>query len=215
MRKVAVGCLTASGLIVLAVVVLGTYFYTMYWRPLAGPLSVIFMQQTLDQRIDNQAAYLAPDDGVLTEEQVARFIRVAQGIEARLGAPRIQAMASAAEAIRQAAKGGDSLPVRTLLPLLADIRADCIGAKYTQVDGLNANGLSKDEYQWIRKEAFQAAGIDLTELDFDDLLAGIENAQVKLVVTPAGDARPEANVVMAAPHAAELKRWLTLAFFRL
>jgi hypothetical protein len=204
MRKVAVGCLTASGLIVLAVVVLGTYFYTMYWRPLAGPLSVIFMQQTLDQRIDNQAAYLAPDDGVLTEEQVAR-----------LGAPRIQAMASAAEAIRQAAKGGDSLPVRTLLPLLADIRADCIGAKYTQVDGLNANGLSKDEYQWIRKEAFQAAGIDLTELDFDDLLAGIENAQVKLVVTPAGDARPEANVVMAAPHAAELKRWLTLAFFRL
>jgi hypothetical protein len=112
----------------------------------------------LEAGVRTPGPYAAPADGHLTAAQVDRFLAVQAAVLAALGpatavpdAPAgdlAGAVAEAAGALRALARLGDA----------------GLAAKQAQVDALNAQSMSLDEYRWVRERASEvlvAGGVSM------------------------------------------------------
>jgi hypothetical protein len=96
------------------------------------------------------SAFAEPADGRLGAVQVERFLAVHAAVVAALG----PAVIPAAEA--PSAGGGAFDEAAGTLRALAGLGAAGLAAKQAQVDALNAQAMSLDEYRWIRERAVAA-----------------------------------------------------------
>src|SRR5690606_36571843 len=94
-------------------------------------------------------------------------------------------------------------------------------ARRAQVDALNAQRFSQDEYRWVRARIFEAAGLSVTGVDLSELVDKVKQGDFQL---PSGEAvsldRPDAGVpagnkALVAPHVKSLEAWLPYAVFGL
>lgn len=220
MKKLLGGCLVV--LVLGAIVVgVGAYFLYRAASPLIedarGYLEGMSQLSELDRRIDNKSPYTPPANGELTEAQVERFVRVQQHVRAQLG-QRMKEIEERYQQLKQDS-GTNQVPFTELLNSLRDITGVYVDARRFQVEALNKEGFSQDEYSWVRDRMYHAAGMEVgSRIDIQKLedairngtgLEGIRADRVRLPEAPAK------NRALVKPYIEQMDDWLPLVFFGL
>lgn len=215
MKKALVGC---AGLTLVLLVAGGGALYFYVYKPFVSDYvgSAVEMAAVADMNaeVENQAAYASPPDGKLSAEQVERLVRVQEAIKTGLGG-RIEALEAKYE---QMEAEGRTAGYREVLGAWRDAAGLFTEAKRAQVRALNAEGFSLDEYTWVRREAYRAAGLGLPAVAVGDLLEAAQHGDPQVVqqrqARAYGDV-PEQNRAAVDPHAKTLEENAPLAWFGL
>jgi hypothetical protein len=225
MRKFALGCVV--GLVLLGLVV-GVAAYVV-WRA-ASPVVEQVSNVTeglrrlgdvsaIERDLANTAPYTGPESGELTDAQVARFLRVQTAVKSALGARADAFAAKYKELSRTLPDGTVTVPsLPQVLGGLSDLSTLYLDAWRAQVEAMNTQRFSREEFSWVRSRVYQAAGLDAIRYDARDLerviramTAGkeVEPPQVRLP-----DA-PERNKALVRPYRDQVATWLGMAAFGL
>jgi hypothetical protein len=107
---------------------------------------------------------------------------------------------------------------RAVFTALGDLAGIVAEAKRIQVDALNQLGFSVAEYQWVRDQAYRAAGAAFTELDlkalWDAAQKGDFNVEPPKPQSGAGEV-PEKNKALVKPYLDKIQQWIALAWMGL
>jgi hypothetical protein len=222
MKKVLAGCL-----IVLFICAVGgavvVYFLYRAAQPMIQNVSESIDRaqelSALGEKIANKATYTAPASGELTQAQVDRFLRVQDRVVSNLG-PRWKDLEARVKDIQSRTDAGaKELSFTEVLTFFAEAGSVLVEARRAQVDALNAEQFSSEEYNWVRVNAYSAAGLELAgAIDWSAVQTMMqENAAKAGVPAPTLPKMevPEANRALVKPHVAKLKEWWGLAFLGL
>lgn len=218
MKKLLSGCLV-TGIVALVALTIGA---VVLYRS-AGPVwdsaraywSRLSDFGAIDQKISNKAPYTPVASGELTEAQVQRFARVQESVRGALG----QRMRQIDEKYR-ALTAGDAAQTPSLTQFagaLGELSTIFVDARQFQVNALNANGFSRAEYSWVRKQVFEAAGIEaLSAVDLAQVEQAIKNRTgidaIRMPEVPESSV-PARNRALVKPYLGEVDEWIPLAFF--
>jgi hypothetical protein len=225
MKKLLVGCLV---IIVLMVVVAGVGAYFLWRaaqpmvdgaRQMVSGMSQLAEAVEADSRLVSTASYEGPASGELTAQQVDRFLRVQAHVRRTLG-ERADAFKEKYREIGTSRPDGTQVPpsLSQLLAGLGDMSQIYVDARRAQVDALNAEKFSREEFTWVRLRVYQAAGIQATGYEPRELERMIKGMTAGREVTvPEVDLPdiPENNRALVKAHVAELMEWLAMASFGL
>ena len=105
-----------------------------------------------------------------------------------------------------------------LMAGLGDMSKVYLDARRAQVDALNTEKFSRDEFSWVRLRVYQAAGIEATGLEPRELERVIQektsSAPVPMPTVNLPDA-PAKNRELVKPYAKAIMEWLAMASFGL
>lgn len=225
MTKFLAGCL--MGLLVLGVLVGGVaYLAWGYLRPavttvtdMASGVTQFGGATDIDRDLRHTALFDPPPSGELTADQVARFVRVQQQVQAALGDRRDAFAARYRELSPRAPDGTVAVPsLQDLVGGVKDLSGVYLDAWRAQVAAMNAAGFSRSEFSWVRGRVYQAAGLDAVRYDARDLAQGLERlaegARLDVPAVTLPDA-PTANRALVRPHLELIRSWLGMAAFGL
>lgn len=160
MKKVLGGCLIVA---LLALVVGGGAAWWFVLRPAwnAGNQFLDAANQIadlarLEAQVHNRTAFAPPDDGRIPDESLSRFLAAQQTIQDRLGPTLTTLEAKYRQIEAEAGSRGVQPGLTEALGAYGDLFSLVRQAKQAQVDALNAQNLSLDEYRWIRVQAYAA-----------------------------------------------------------
>jgi hypothetical protein len=225
MKKLLVGCLVVVVLLGIAGVV-GAYFLWRAAKPmvesataLAGNLTRFSEAAALEDRLTSTARYQGPASDEITPAQLERFLRVQAHVKRTLG-ERAEAFKEKYKEIGSTRPDGTETPpsLSQLLAGLSDLSGIYLEARRAQVDALNTEGFSREEYSWVRTRVYQAAGVEVVRFEPRELERLLKQAAAGTEVD-APDVRlpdvPAANRALVKPHAAQLMEWVAMASFGL
>ncbi|RDI96746.1 hypothetical protein DV704_01460 [Meiothermus sp. QL-1] len=190
----------------------GAYIFLI--RPaqnLVGELRQIIV---LDEGIQNQTPYRPPADQQLSQLQVERLLRVQQRVREGLGERYRQVEARLNQLARQQA-GLPNLDYRAVLDLFRDSSALMVEAKRLQVEALNQEGFSREEYAWVRRQVYAALGLGLPQLDPNEVLRQIAARDFNPRVALEKPEAPPANVRLVEAYRQELEAYYPFTWFGL
>lgn len=212
MKRTGVVLLTVGAVILLIVGVAGAVFYVKVYRPIGSPLMAMAGGMSLEKRLKN-VTFLPPASRELTADQVARFAGVEEEVQRRLHT-RLSSLAVNKAALEQASETR-TLSLAVALKAFGQIKNAYLDAKTTQIDAMNRANFSKKEFEWVRKQLYDAAGLRLSQVDVSEVVAGEPDAAVVIrTFDPTGHAA-EHNQRLALPLTAKLETWAALGFFGL
>ncbi len=167
MRKLFFGCSIFVFLFGMAACVAG---YLLVWKPIEAVASEwgagvenIREARSLDGELNNQTPFIEPEDGVLSETQVNRYVAVQRAI---VGARAEQS--TLRERVSQLRDRGN-LTHEELVTAFVEFSEAMRAAKGQQIEALNAQVFSSDEYTWVRRTFFAALGKNLVPMELPDL----------------------------------------------
>lgn len=241
MKKLVIGCGLALLLVGIAGSVAFYYFVYKPARTFVASLSEIGQLAELDAKVANTQAFAAPSNDTLTDAQVRRFVAVQESLHARMGtrASELQAKYKAIDA-----RGSENIGMAEAIGAYRDLFGIIGEAKKAQVDALNAQGFSVDEYTWVKTRFYEAAGVSVTGIDFRELAGKVQSGDLKSLqemVTNAGAAVsdsvkagaegsstsrppqvdtpgvgiPDSNTALVAPYKEKAATWMMYAAFGL
>ena len=160
MKKWLVGCLVTG--ILLAVLVFAAA-YLFIWRPLSaasggdvmGKVSDLKKLGEAEQAVRNKSTYTAPADGKLSPAQVAAFVAVQQTISDKMGAD-FAVLEEKVKKMNEMESQAAEPNFKDIMGGFADMTKLLARAKQVQVEGLNAQNMSMEEYRWIRDQVSSA-----------------------------------------------------------
>jgi hypothetical protein len=221
MKKLLVGCLVFLVLGGIAVAI-GAYFLYRAASPLIEDARNYYegMSQLpeIERQIENTGAHTPPASGELTEDQVKRFVKVQQHMRTALG-QRMTALEEKYKHLKANSESNVPVGVTDLLSGLRDITNVYVDARRFQVEALNAERFSQDEYSWVRDRIFQAGGMEVTSrIDIEKIEeavrrgTGIEDIRADRLPRPNVPAR---NRELVKPYLDQMDEWLPFVFFGL
>jgi hypothetical protein len=214
MKKLAIGC----GIIVLVLAVgvtVALYVVAHKARTYLNETGALSALQTLGKGVNNTAPFTPPANGELTADDVRRFAAVEDAMVATLG-PRFKELAAMQDEMlrREGAEHRKSTSAEDFKNVTASM-AFILQAQGAWVDGLNAQGFSMDQYQWVRGRVWAASGMNVSQLNSGDIAAALKNGGATRPIAEAIGPAPMRNRELVAPYQAKLKDWTPLAFFGL
>jgi hypothetical protein len=217
MKKLVLGCLVVFLLLAVAGGVLGYYFVYQPARQYLAAFRQLDRVRDLDREVTNTAAFAAPAAGELTEAMIARFARVQDVMQTRLGA-KVQQLQRQYEQMSRSIESGGPKDARAVLTALRHLAGIVTEAKRIQVDALNQVGFSVAEYQWVRDQVYRAAGAGFTEIDVKRIWEAMRNGDLRVEpVQPRGGAGevPEKNKALVQPYLDQIQQWIALGWLGL
>ena len=212
MKKIAIGCLVVVVLLAVCGGIAGYWLYSKA-RSYVGQFQAL---AEFDKNVTNVAAFTAPANGELTEDMVRRFVAVQERMHTRLGA-RVEDMKAKQDAFlkRQQAEHRQA-SASEAVAVVADLMKLILEGKTAQVEALNQQHFSLEEYAWVKGQVYTAAGMDIVEISIPNLpeLAK-QGGGVTKPLGELGAAVPARNKELVAPLVPKLKDWAPLAFFGL
>lgn len=209
-RWLALGCLGSLVFLGLA----GWAAYSFLIRPAQALVNDFRQIVLLDRQVERQTAFTPPANNQLTSEQVQRLLQVQRTVRQQLG-ERYQRVEARLSQLANQQVGQLTLDYRSVLDLFRDSRGLVLDGKRMQVEALNAQGFSLEEYHWVRGQVYAALGLGVPNLDPGEILrqigTGNFNPRVDLLVVAA----PAANVQLVEPFRQELKAYYPLTWFGL
>lgn len=169
----------------------------------------------LDKKITNQQSFTPPASAELTKDQVERFVRVQNSVRGALG-QRVNELESKYRNLKVNADGSRLPSVSEFFSAMSELSGVLTDARRAQVDALNQEKFSAAEYDWVRKEFYQAAGVNTVSRPLGELQRMINSVSDRALVsdhTPINT--PEANRELVKPHQRFVDDWLPLLFFGL
>jgi hypothetical protein len=221
MKKLLIGCLVIA---LFAAVLFAVGGYLLYRA--AAPvledarsyLEGLTELGELEKDITNQTAYSAPTNGELTEAQVQRFVRVQDSVRAAMG-QRMTEIEEKYKHLKANADNREQPSIGEVLGALREIGGLFTQARRYQIEALNREKFSQDEYRWVRNRVFEASGIEVASMiDLQKIAeaarqnTGIED--LKAPELPKVNV-PEKNRALVKPYVDQMDRWIPLAFFGL
>ncbi len=216
-KKIIFGCL-GVGLLVL--IVGGYLFYSMVVKPITGSLDTLKEIHETNEQIVNRTPYQPPPTGELTENQVERFVAVQteirHGLEARF-----------AEFEKKYEELSDDLEerdpsFREIMNILGDVVKLYSDAKQIQVDALNREGFSLQEYRFVQQSFYQALGVELFAFNLDMIAKAASEGDIDFDLDEFEDRKkykldevPEKNRELVAPYTDSADVWITFAWWGL
>lgn len=152
----------------------------------------------LGDDIANTTSYTPPADGRLTPAQVQSLVQVQEVFVAEMGADLARLAQRAREA--QALKNGGEASFQDVATAYSELSTLLKRARDAQAKGVNQAGLSRDEYAFIRRQAFAALPL-LVEMPDLANVPGMPG----MPELPGADRSDEAAMA-AARHNADLLR---------
>jgi hypothetical protein len=160
MKKGLIGCLVVGLVLLLAG---GGAAYWFVLRPMwnAGSAMVQNAQDMakvadVAKSVNNQTPYSPPTDGKLTPAQVQSFVTVQTLLTERMGKD-FDTLKQKYDAIdAEHKKDGKDADLGQVMGAYSDLSALMLKAHQAQVEGVNQQGLSLEEYRWIRQQAYAA-----------------------------------------------------------
>ena len=222
MKKVLAGCLIV---IVIAIIGFGVVAFYAYraMKPVIDNASN-YMDKAreitrLGDEIKIKTRYEPPANGELTATQVERFLAVQTRVRSDLNGQWEQIEKKSAEIKAKADANRQDWTLAEFTSVFTDIGSIYLAGRKSQVNALNVQRFSEEEYDWVRMRVYEAAGVELAggiDLSKIEGLAR-ENAGKNGVDIPKMDLPkvPQKNVGLVKPHAAKLKEWLPMAFLGL
>lgn len=213
MKKALLGC--AGVALVLFLVAGGAIYY--FAKPFVsdyiGGITQLAELTEMNERIENKASYTPPEDEELSRAQVERFLQVQRQMKEEMGR-RFDELKAKYEHIEQEGRDAN---YREVLGAWRDLSDLFLEAKRTQVDALNEQGFSLEEYDWVRTAVYRAASMEIPTQRFDELIeaAKDEGERAESVEAYQADTVPEQNRSLVEPYAEELQENAGLAWFGL
>lgn len=206
-RPWLVGCLAV---VLLVVGGGGVLAYRIVGRPALATMRAardVARIPQIESRLRDQSGYTPPTNGVLTRDQVERYLRAADSVKSDLLGlgEELVARLESLEGRR------DLMAVRDVAIAYADIVHLVVTAKEVQVEALNTEGFSLAEYAWVRTQVLAAAGLAPYEVD----LARLSEGEVAPETAAVSSAVPEENVALVKSLSVDYEEYLPLAAFGL
>jgi len=211
-RNLAIGCGVVFLLLFLAGAGVAWWFIGRPAGELLGSVRDVQRIEQIRDGVRDQGPYAAPADAVLEDGQVDRFLAVQDAMRERLEG-RVTELRERYERIEQ--RAGDPTP-RELAQAASDVTGLLVEATRAQVDALNAQRFSLEEYRWVRARVLEAAGYAAAGYDVAQLTGG--DAPPSLGASrgaPASTIVPQANVDRVEPHRERIEENLVFARFGL
>jgi hypothetical protein len=212
--KIAIGCLVLLVVLVIGGG-LGIYFFVVKpAKSYVESLTSLTEISDLERDIQDQSAYAAPEGGELTKPQVQRFVNVQRELLERLG-NRTEQLSQKYEEYNQQLQDEDSSPgIGALLQMWNDLRGVFREAKETQVQALNRQEFSLEEYKWVKGQFYKALGADIVSLGLDQLAEAIQEQDPGILARreELESLVPEKNKELVAPYKEEAQKWIAFAW---
>ena len=202
MKKILTGCLIV---IVIAMIGFGVAAFYAYraMKPVIDNASNYLDQARevtrLGDEIRIKTPYDPPGNGELTAGQVERFVAVQTRVRTDLD--------------DQWAQIEKKSQAKTIA--FADVATIWLDARRAQVKALNIQRFSEQEYEWVRKRVYEAAGVHLAgnmDLSTIEALARDKIGDAGVQVPPMDLPKiPEKNIELVKPHTAKIKEWIPMA----
>ncbi len=209
MKKVGIGCAVALGIVSLMVVI-GVRVAMNRLQGFMGGVQQLAEISQLDDRVRNRSTYRPEPDQALNEAQVSRYVSIQRAMLAQLG-ERVQELEEKYEQLSE--DRGDRDPtLREVMGAWQDMVDLVVEAKRAQVDALNDENMSLEEYAWIRKQVLSTLGHGFAVFDISRV-AG-EGDEPELPDTPPSEVRQQ-NMQLLDPYMDDADDWLPLSFFGL
>jgi hypothetical protein len=218
MKKLLGGCLIV---IAIAFIGLGVAAYYAYRaaKPMidsAGDYVARAREMvSIGDRITNKTPYVPPVNGELTSSQVDRFIAVQGRVRSDMGDRWGQIEAKSAKIQRRTENNKTDLSLNEVASVFSDLANIYIEARRVQVNALNVHKFSDDEYFWVRRRVYEAAGmqlahgIDMSRIE-DIARSGAQKSGMNIPDIPTPEI-PQTNIRLVKPHVARLKEWIPMA----
>ena len=171
--KWAIGC--GSALIVLLIILsVGGYFAIKFvGGKIVGASSEYRRLSeivTLDKEIVNQSPYTPPEDGLMSLEQRDALVRIQSEINDVLGSDQEQIIRDFIELAKETDSAKDIKKLPKLISLSRKLVGPLHRAKKAQIDAINREGISMEEYEWLRTQAMMVFDIPVVQFNLKQLL---------------------------------------------
>ncbi len=214
MKKLAIGCLVAAG-VLLVVLVIGGYFVYRTASPYIASFTQLAEIPEIEKAVTNTASFTAPESGELSEDTVKRFVAVQTAVQEKLG-PKFDRLRQKFEQIdKMKSEQRREASAAEVLAALSDLAGLLVQAKRAQVEALNSARFSLKEYKWVRERVYNAVGVPLREMDLRRIAEQARAGGTIVREVPTTGEVPERNKALVAPYADKLREWTALAFFGL
>lgn len=221
MKKLVIGCGLALLLFGITAAVAGYYFVVRPARAFMASMTELSEVADLDTALTNTSPYTAPADAALNAAQVQRFMAVQSAVKTQLGTRFEQLKAKYDQLDGEMNEGKRSLRLSETVGAYRDLFSLISDARTAQVNALNAQNFSRDEYRWVRLRVFEAAGLSVSGVDLSELVDKVKQGDFELPsrtdakMGAPGRGVPDQNKTLVAPHTADLKEWVPFALFGL
>jgi hypothetical protein len=221
MKKLLVGCLVIA-LFAAVLFAVGGYLLYRAAAPVLEDARSYLQGLTdlgeIEKDIANQSPYSAPAGGELTEEQVQRFVRVQDNVRAAMG-QRMTEIEEKYKHLKANAENREQPSIGEVLGALREVSGLFTQARRYQIEALNREKFSQDEYRWVRNRVFEASGIEVAGMiDLQKIAeAARQNTGIEDLTAPELPKVnvPEKNRALVKPYVDQMDRWIPLAFFGL
>ena len=218
MKKILGGCLIVAIIAMIGFGVAGYYAYRAAKPMLDSAGDYIARARemvSIGDRINNKTPYEPPVTGELTAAQVDRFVAVQGRVRSDMGDRWGQIETKSAEIQRRAQNNKTDLSLNEVASVFSDLANIYIEARKVQVNALNIHKFSDDEYSWVRRRVYEAAGVELAHgIDMSRIeeiaRSGAKKSGMNMPDIPTPQV-PETNSRLVKPHIAKLKEWMPLA----
>lgn len=196
--------------------------YSFIYKPVTQGWDSLKEIREANTKIENQEAYEPPEDGQLTEEQVTRFVSVQKELNNHLEQTLEKMQNKYAEKEDDWDEGDMSM--REKIQALSDAAQLYADAKNIQVETLNENDFSLDEYHFVRQAFYQALEMELIPYNFDAFANAIDreklNTDIDLENFRAekpefSEEALENNRELVSEYADKAEEWLRFAWWGL
>ena len=218
MKKILAGCLIVAVIAIIGFGVAAFYAYRAM-KPVIDNASN-YMDKAreitrLGDEIKIKTRYDSPANGELTSTQVERFLAVQTRVRSDLNGQWEQIEKKSAEIKAKADANRQDWTLAEYTSVFTDIGNIYLAGRKSQVNALNIQRFSEEEYAWVRMRVYEAAGVELAGgIDLSKIEGQArENASKNGVEIPKMGLPqvPKKNVDLLKPHAAKLKEWLPMA----
>lgn len=212
-RKLAIGCGSVFLVLLLAGGGVAWWFIGRPMIAIAGAARDMQRIESTYENVDDQRSYTPPEDGVLGEEQIERWLDVQAMMQASL-ADTAEQMRDRYEALESRMR--DPAP-QEVAGIVRDAAGLVVEAAQVHVRALNENGFSVEEYRWVRNQVLQAAGYSLAGYDVTQLAAAAvaDDSDALPGETDGRLPPPPINVERISPYLDRVEEALVFAWFGL
>jgi hypothetical protein len=230
-KKIALGCALVVALLVVLVAAAGFWIWHRHGDDLREGLEnageMIETGQSyreafsklgdiaeLDRDIESNPDFAPPADGELSAEQVDRLLAVQRRVRADMG--------GRLEEFRARYEGRDDVSVSEALEGLSELGDLAVEAKRLQVEAVNDSGFSREEYAWVKRQAYLAVGFSDVAIDLNAIGDAVRRGDYQEAVDEMNERKaerdsavPVQNAALVGPHRDELEEWFPLALLGL
>jgi len=217
-KKILAGCLIVAVIAMIGLGAVALYAYRAMRPVLDNAASYMERARAVARLGDDitiKTHYEPPKSGELSAAQVERFVAVQSRVRSDLGGQWAEIEKKSAALKARVDANRNDWTLAEFSSVFSEIGNIWIAGRKSQVNALNVQRFSDEEYQWVRRRVYEAAGVQLAggmDLSKIEALARENAAKQGVDIQPMDLPEvPAKNIELVKPHLAKIKEWLPMA----